>query len=103
MTWLIGELWPSLVLAAVLGAVATVLLMTTRVSVERWVREEAEPSVRPFPVLGGLAAPAEPEVTSATGVLAGPSSPFPPLAGHDPGDRPWEAEELWSRPARLAR
>lgn len=102
MTWLAVQLWPFLALAAVLGALVTVVLMTTRVSVERWERNDAQPAVRPFPVLADVAAAAAPQADAADRRAARSSSPFPPLAGHDPDDRPWEAEELWSRPARLA-
>lgn len=101
MSWLVSQLWPLLALAAALGAVCTALLMTTRVRVERWVRQEPV-APRPFPVLGAGAAASAPPVREEALVVAAGSSPFPPLAGHGPDERPWEAEELWSRPARLA-
>lgn len=99
MSWLIGQVWPLLVLAAALGAVCTAVLMTTRVKVERWV--SAAPVERAFPVLGEVSAPEAAKPQPAAPAVR-PSSPFPPLAGHAPDERPWEAEELWSRPARLA-
>jgi hypothetical protein len=97
MSWLVTQLWPWMLLSAALGAVVTTALSTTRVTVERWVEvaETPAPSVPstpdPTPVVEVEEPAAPPE----------PASPFPALPGASE-ERPWEAEELWSKPARLA-
>jgi hypothetical protein len=88
-----------MLLAAACGALTTVALMTTRVTVERWVELPVEP---PTPADGPSAAGTG--STDESGRTAAPvaeTSPFPGLPGA-PDERPWEAEELWSRPARLS-
>src|SRR5688500_12456591 len=95
MTWLVQEIWLWMVLSGLAGAVLTGFFSTTEVKTERWV---------PTPV------PAEPQVEEApapVAVATGPveeeafSSPFPEFQATS-GPRPWEEEELWTRPARAA-
>jgi hypothetical protein len=96
VSWLIGEVWPWMLLAAACGALTTVALMTTRVTVERWVELLVEP---PTPA-DAVNAPGSTEDSGPTAAPVADTSPFPALPGA-PDERPWEAEELWSRPARL--
>src|SRR5688572_17386094 len=102
MTWLVQEMWLWMALSGLAGAVLTGFFSTTEVKTERWV---------PTP------APAEPEVevAPATVVAASASasasapveedevfpSPFPEFQATS-GPRPWEEEELWTRPVRGA-
>lgn len=100
MIWLVTQLWPWLLLAAGLGAAVTALAVLTRVPVPAPAAGNGdEPrAVEPW----DEAPPAEGPADEPTAALRPMASPFPVLAGHAPDDRPWEAEELWSRPARLA-
>lgn len=123
MIWLARELWPYLLLAAVLGAGVTVLLATVGGTTERWVGEQTlDPAaavlqaglswVAPdaVPPTGGFSASDVPEPENAwewADELGGPldvvaasphDSPFPPWSGSDPA--PWELEEEWSQPGR---
>ena len=96
MTWLAGQVWPYLLVSTLAGVVLTVVMSTRTHKVERWVPvpvEDVEPlrERREDPEEAPHAADPGPE----------PSSPFPPLLGQ-PDARPWEAEELWSRPVRQA-
>ncbi len=102
MIWLAGQVWPFLVAATLAGAFGTLVASVGTVRVERWVEppvREAEPhagspeqpDAQPAGNPGASARPAE--------AAAEPDSPFPALLGQ-PDVRPWEAEELWSRPAR---
>jgi hypothetical protein len=98
MSWLVGQVWPWMLLAWVLGAVVTTVSMTTRVTVEKWVELPAEPADPPFV---HASEPAPTAVVEQPTPQPASASPFPSLPG-SPGQRPWEAEELWSRPARIA-
>ena len=103
MTWLLGQLWPFLLLSALLGAATVVVLGVRRESVEVWedvpvapppaqpdVPEDATEEDAPAPTTVGTPVPVDAD---------DPSTPFPVAAADGPA--PWEAEELWSRPARL--
>lgn len=100
MIWLIGHLWPFMLLAAVLGAVLTTVFSTRTVTVERWVATPAAaPDESEDPAEARLEEPA-PSAAGA-GTRTEPSSPFPvAVSAGEPA--PWEQEELWSRPAKLA-
>jgi hypothetical protein len=97
MTWLVQEIWLWMVLAAVAGAVLTGFFSTTEVKTERWVPtpvpEESEPEEAPAaaPVASGPAEEQDEVITS----------PFPEFQATS-GPRPWEEEELWTRPVRGA-
>lgn len=106
MIWLAGQLWPLLVVSAVLGAACVALWGPRRVTVEEW----QEVPVTPEPAAADEADDEEPGTTpgpaASTSVTAplevdadDPTSPFPGAAPGRPA--PWEEEELWSRPARV--
>jgi hypothetical protein len=107
MSWLLAQVWVWMLAAGAAGAALTTWSMTTRVTVEKWVEERREPVVGApgptspvAPVAEEPPAPAAPPADQDAAATA-PGSPFPVLPGA-PEERPWEAEELWSRPARLA-
>jgi hypothetical protein len=91
MTWLVGQVWPYLVASGLAGALLTVVMSIRTIKVERPVEVPVE-----VPELLPVAAD-EPEQPSAVDGPAVPASPFPGYRGQ-PDARPWEAEELWSRP-----
>jgi hypothetical protein len=98
VTWLAAELWPYLVLSGVLGFVVTVLMSVRRLKVRRVVVPVAQVAVVAAEEAAAVPEPA-PAPPEAVGVAAEPvASPFPVVPGL--GERPWEAEEEWSRPVR---
>lgn len=104
MIWLAGQLWPLLLLSAVLGALCVAIWGQRRVAVEVWEEvpvppaREPEPETEPETEEADAAPPAS--VTAPVPVDADdPTSPFPVAAAGEPA--PWEEEELWSRPARV--
>ncbi len=104
MTWLLGQLWPILVLSALLGAATVVVWGVRRESVEVWEDVPVPPpAARPDPSDAGSDEAAEPLPTTVGTPLPvdadDPSTPFPVSTADGPA--PWEAEELWSRPARV--
>ncbi len=118
MTWLVTQVWPWMLLTALLGAVLTALATTTRVTTQRWVAHDTAEErsdgadgldltghVR-FTVTGsstgGTTHRGQPAREPLAGGVAGGvgGSPFPALPGHDASYRPWEQEELWSGPAK---
>ncbi|QIK66104.1 hypothetical protein G7072_06880 [Nocardioides sp. HDW12B] len=103
MTWLLGQLWSFLLLSALLGAATVVVWSVRRESVEVWedvpvappvvepeASDPADDEEQPTPTAVGTPLPVDAD---------DPSSPFPVSTADGPA--PWEAEELWSRPARL--
>jgi hypothetical protein len=99
VTWLAVELWPFLVLSAVVGFLVTVLSSVRRLKVRRVVVSVRDVVVdEPLGVVPAPGASVSP-VPAAAGAESGtPDSPFPVLPGL--AGRPWEAEEEWSRPVR---
>lgn len=111
MIWLAGQLWPLLLASFLLGAATVVLWGQRRESREVW--EDVPVPVPPAAVEAPGAASegdradgegAAPTADASTGVPVpidadDPSSPFPVAATG--GASPWEADELWSRPARV--
>lgn len=111
MIWLAGQLWPLLLASFLLGAATVVLWGQRRESREVW---EDVPVPVPPAAVDAPSAGSEDDRPAAEGAAqpAGapngvpvpidaddPSSPFPVAASG--GASPWEAEELWSRPARV--
>jgi hypothetical protein len=105
--WLAGQLWPLLLLSALLGAACVAVWGQRRVTVEEWAEVPVVPARERAPVPAAEKAE-NTEVTedaTPTSVTApvpvdadDPTSPFPVAAGEP---APWEEEELWSRPARV--
>lgn len=111
MIWLAGQLWPLLLGSFLLGAATVVLWGQRRETREVW--EDV-----PVPAPAAVEAPGEgsederpdsegaaPTAPAPTGVPVpidadDPTSPFPVTATD--GASTWEADELWSRPARVA-
>jgi hypothetical protein len=102
MSWLVGQLWPWMLVSMALGSVLTTLLATRREKVERWVLDEpADPAAQQVDVVDVIAAATTVPV-AAPALRAASTSPFPEFRGEAAGPRPWEEEELWSRPVRRA-
>lgn len=116
MIWLAGQLWPLLLGSFLLGAATVVLWGQRRETHEVWedvpvpapAAGEAEAASRAGSAGSEDGSPDDedvaPTAAAATGVPVpidadDPSSPFPVAAVG--GSSPWEAEELWSRPARV--
>jgi hypothetical protein len=92
MTWLAGQVWPFLVLSGLAGAFLAVAMSIRTTKVVHPVEVPVEvPELLPV-----AAARDQHSVPDGSAV---PSWPFPSYRGQ-PEARPWEAEELWSRPVR---
>ena len=100
MIWLAGQIWPFLLLAALLGAGLVLALSTRKVTVERWVFvREAQPETTSDDEQDEPEQQEKAEKKPAAQEEA-PASPFPVAAAvGEPA--PWEQEELWSRPAKV--
>ena len=109
MIWLAGQLWPLLLTSFLLGAATVVVWGQRRESVEVW---EVVPVAPPGSRDDGPQGAADPDPDPASGATGAasvgapvpidaddPASPFPVAATDGPA--PWEADELWSRPARV--
>jgi hypothetical protein len=93
MTWLATQVWPFLLLSALAGAFLTVVMSIRTTKVERAVEVPVDvPEL--LPIAGEESE--QPSVPDGPAVAA---SPFPGYRG-EPDARPWEADELWSRPVR---
>lgn len=114
--WLVEQLWLWMAVAAALGAALTVGMSVGAVKVERW-GDIAHPSpATPTGQSSGSGEEALAGTPAETSTSAACSSsehtaadasgqgitadPFPAYRGPE-GERPWELEELWSRPARV--
>lgn len=122
MTWVAEQLWIWLVVSGVLGAAVTTWFSLGTTRRERWVtvpqdatlaRDEEPLQVDAPDVAERLMAATHTAVP--VGASAGrraptlwdedtplPEHPYPPYRGPGEDERPWENEELWSRPVRRA-
>ncbi len=102
MIWLALQLWPWLVLAALVGAATTYHFSIAKVRSERFVETPVEVPEQLTPAAKVEVDTAPPQSNEAQDASSDVEfeSPFPVLSSDDPA--PWQEEELWSKPARVS-